>query len=302
MFYRNSLEDSMHLTGELLGAELVEHDELLPRGSCLQVAEGVEDDLADEGVVRHHHRHVAEERLQVVGQLRPAREWAEWSPPPRIPEELALRNSATQRIRQISARSHAPAEGAPRDFTSKTPTEHGDGQVVPSAGTSRARRGGIYTPSGDQLTYPGFMVMKTLQVKRSAISTPSNQNIFFFAASARWIVSTCSPPASQCYDAYAHVATHESSPQEGRVCCEPSDDLVQNYPPLAWSTETTNKQQRYDQTNQTHYVRVCSHDGPIGPTCCATTESTSSSMRLNSSKHAHAPQLASPLKNLPMAT
>ena len=36
-------------------------------------------------------------------------------------------------------------------------------------------------------------------------------------------------------------------------------------------------------------------------TCCATTDRTSSSMRLNSSKHAHAPDAARPLKNLPIA-
>ena len=35
--------------------------------------------------------------------------------------------------------------------------------------------------------------------------------------------------------------------------------------------------------------------------CWAITESTSSSMRLNSSKQAHAPAWAKPLKNLPMA-
>jgi hypothetical protein len=35
--------------------------------------------------------------------------------------------------------------------------------------------------------------------------------------------------------------------------------------------------------------------------CCATTESTSRSMRLNSSKHAHAPAAATPLKNLAIA-
>ena len=35
--------------------------------------------------------------------------------------------------------------------------------------------------------------------------------------------------------------------------------------------------------------------------CCAITDSTSRSMRLNSSKHAQAPELASPLKNFPMA-
>jgi hypothetical protein len=32
----------------------------------------------------------------------------------------------------------------------------------------------------------------------------------------------------------------------------------------------------------------------MSSTCCATTESTSRSMRLNSSKHAQAPELASP--------
>ena len=36
-------------------------------------------------------------------------------------------------------------------------------------------------------------------------------------------------------------------------------------------------------------------------TCCATTLSTSRSMRLNSSKHAHAPDIANPLKNFPIA-
>ena len=34
--------------------------------------------------------------------------------------------------------------------------------------------------------------------------------------------------------------------------------------------------------------------------CCATTESTSMSMRLNSSKHPHAPHWLKPAKNLPM--
>jgi molybdopterin-biosynthesis enzyme MoeA-like protein len=33
--------------------------------------------------------------------------------------------------------------------------------------------------------------------------------------------------------------------------------------------------------------------------CCAMTDSTSRSMRLNSSKQAHAPEEARPLKNLP---
>ena len=35
--------------------------------------------------------------------------------------------------------------------------------------------------------------------------------------------------------------------------------------------------------------------------CCAITESTSMSMRLNSSKHAHAPAVERPLKNLAIA-
>ena len=35
--------------------------------------------------------------------------------------------------------------------------------------------------------------------------------------------------------------------------------------------------------------------------CCAMTDNTSSSMRLNSSKHAHAPDDARPLKNLAIA-
>ena len=38
----------------------------------------------------------------------------------------------------------------------------------------------------------------------------------------------------------------------------------------------------------------------MSSTCCATTERTSRSMRLNSSKHAHAPEDAKPLKNLPI--
>ena len=38
----------------------------------------------------------------------------------------------------------------------------------------------------------------------------------------------------------------------------------------------------------------------MSSTCCATTDNTSRSMRLNSSKHAHAPDDASPLKNLPI--
>lgn len=37
----------------------------------------------------------------------------------------------------------------------------------------------------------------------------------------------------------------------------------------------------------------------IVSSCCATTDSTSMLMRLNSSKHAHAPLCASPAKNLP---
>ena len=35
--------------------------------------------------------------------------------------------------------------------------------------------------------------------------------------------------------------------------------------------------------------------------CCATTDNTSISIRLNSSKHAQAPELARPLRNFPIA-
>ena len=43
------------------------------------------------------------------------------------------------------------------------------------------------------------------------------------------------------------------------------------------------------------------HAFTIVSICWATTESTSMSIRLNSSKHAHAPAVLSPLKNLPIA-
>eukprot|EP00976_Prorocentrum_cordatum_P087389 1186881-Prorocentrum_minimum.AAC.1 len=48
------------LRGELLRAQLVGGHDLLRALARLEVAEGVEDDLADHGVVRHHHRHRAE--------------------------------------------------------------------------------------------------------------------------------------------------------------------------------------------------------------------------------------------------
>eukprot|EP00976_Prorocentrum_cordatum_P062115 1176584-Prorocentrum_minimum.AAC.3 len=44
------------LGGELLGAELVGGDDLARAVRRLEVAVGVEHDLADHGVVRHHHR------------------------------------------------------------------------------------------------------------------------------------------------------------------------------------------------------------------------------------------------------
>jgi hypothetical protein len=46
-------------------------------------------------------------------------------------------------------------------------------------------------------------------------------------------------------------------------------------------------------------IRTDTHPHQSTHTCCATTDSTSSSMRLNSSKHAQAPEAARPLKNLP---
>lgn len=41
--------------------------------SSVDEAVGVERDLADHGVVRHHHGHRPEQHLQIVRQFRPAR-------------------------------------------------------------------------------------------------------------------------------------------------------------------------------------------------------------------------------------
>mmetsp|Transcript_2367 Transcript_2367/g.7837 ORF Transcript_2367/g.7837 Transcript_2367/m.7837 type:complete len:1218 (-) Transcript_2367:3636-7289(-) len=60
------------LLRELLRAELVHLDHLLRERARVQETLREEHDLGDERVVRHHHRHGPEERLQVVGQLGPA--------------------------------------------------------------------------------------------------------------------------------------------------------------------------------------------------------------------------------------
>ena len=59
------------LAGELLGAEAVGRDQLPGQVAGLQVPAAVQEDLGDERVVRDHHRHGAEEGLQVVGELGP---------------------------------------------------------------------------------------------------------------------------------------------------------------------------------------------------------------------------------------
>ena len=59
----------VRLRRELLGAELVGGDELARHVAGLEVTERVEDDLADHGVVRDHHRDGSEERLEVIGEL-----------------------------------------------------------------------------------------------------------------------------------------------------------------------------------------------------------------------------------------
>ena len=59
----------MVLRGELLRAQAVRLDELARHVASLEVAERVEDDLADHGVVGDHHRDVAEERLEVIREL-----------------------------------------------------------------------------------------------------------------------------------------------------------------------------------------------------------------------------------------
>ncbi len=44
--------------------------------------------------------------------------------------------------------------------------------------------------SSERPAYPGFMVMKALQVGTSRISTPSNMKVLTLAALARMMVST----------------------------------------------------------------------------------------------------------------
>ena len=60
------------LARELLRAELVGGHDLAGALARHEVPVGVEHDLADEAVVGHHHRDGAEQRLEVVGQLRAA--------------------------------------------------------------------------------------------------------------------------------------------------------------------------------------------------------------------------------------
>mmetsp|Transcript_77794 Transcript_77794/g.204271 ORF Transcript_77794/g.204271 Transcript_77794/m.204271 type:complete len:675 (-) Transcript_77794:3855-5879(-) len=57
------------LRGELLTAQLEGHNHLLRKVLALLEPEGVEADLTNHAVVRHHHRHRAEEGRQVVREL-----------------------------------------------------------------------------------------------------------------------------------------------------------------------------------------------------------------------------------------
>ena len=57
------------LLGQLLAGQVVEVDDLVGQRLGLDEALGEQHDLGDEGVVRHHHGHRAEQRLEVVGQL-----------------------------------------------------------------------------------------------------------------------------------------------------------------------------------------------------------------------------------------
>ena len=63
----------MALRGELLRGQREGRDHLLGQVLGVREAVGVEHDLADEGVVRHHHRHGPEEGGQIVRQLGAAR-------------------------------------------------------------------------------------------------------------------------------------------------------------------------------------------------------------------------------------
>ena len=58
---------------ELLGAQLVDGDDLDREGARVHEAARVQRDLANERVVWHHHGHGAEEHLEIVGQLGAAR-------------------------------------------------------------------------------------------------------------------------------------------------------------------------------------------------------------------------------------
>ena len=62
----------VRLLGELLLAQPVEHVELLGEQRRVLVAARGQLDLHDDLAVGHHHRHAAEERLEVLGQLLPA--------------------------------------------------------------------------------------------------------------------------------------------------------------------------------------------------------------------------------------
>mmetsp|Transcript_23335 Transcript_23335/g.80944 ORF Transcript_23335/g.80944 Transcript_23335/m.80944 type:complete len:278 (+) Transcript_23335:1712-2545(+) len=59
----------VRLGRELLRAQLVRRDDLHGHGLCVGVAHGVQDDLADHGVVGDHHGHGTKEHLQVVREL-----------------------------------------------------------------------------------------------------------------------------------------------------------------------------------------------------------------------------------------
>ena len=55
-----------YLTRQLLGAQLVHGHNLAGQRLGVQVAVGVQNDLGNHGVVRHHHRDRAEQRLRGV--------------------------------------------------------------------------------------------------------------------------------------------------------------------------------------------------------------------------------------------
>lgn len=59
----------MALRGELFRAQLVGGDDLDGKRLCVQVAKRVQLYLGDQHVVRHHHGHGAEQRLDITPVL-----------------------------------------------------------------------------------------------------------------------------------------------------------------------------------------------------------------------------------------